>query len=94
MSSSSKGEQNTERSAVTGASPELENEPLSGQAPDDSAGKRGHGAHGARGPGEHVDESLSKPDMSRGSDRGGSGAWGGAASGGSVIDKRGPTKGG
>jgi hypothetical protein len=92
--SSSKGEQNTPRSAVTGTSSNLENEPLSDVAPDDSAGKRGHGAHGAGGstPAERVDETLSKPDMSKGSDRGGSGSWGDAASGGSTIDKRGPRK--
>jgi hypothetical protein len=89
---SSKGEQNTPRSAVTGAGSDLENQPLGDLAPDDSAGKRAHGAHGSTGPAEHVEETLTKPDMSKGSDRGGSGAWGDAASGGSVIDKRGPKK--
>jgi hypothetical protein len=32
------------------------------------------------------------PDVANGSDRGGSGSWGAAPAGGSVIDKRGPEK--
>ena len=34
--------------------------------------------------------STPAPDASKGSDRGGNAGWGGAPSGGSVIDKRGP----
>ena len=56
----------------------------------DSASRRGHGAHGkgVGGKEERVDPAAPTPDFSKGSDRGGSSGWGGAASGGSVIDKR------
>jgi hypothetical protein len=85
-----KGE-NVERSRVTGMSENRENEPLSDVAPDDSAGKRGHGAHGSRGytPAEHAEAAHPEPDRTKGTDRGSAG-WGSAASGGSTIDKRGP----
>jgi hypothetical protein len=59
----------------------------------DSAAHRGHGAHGKHGEREeHVDPTTPKPDFSKGTDRGGSAAWGSERSGGSVIDKRGPDK--
>jgi hypothetical protein len=55
----------------------------------DSAAKRGHGAHGKGDEREeHVDPSVPRPDFSKGTDRGGSAAWGGEASGGSTFDKR------
>jgi hypothetical protein len=61
----------------------------------DSASHRGHGAHGSHGLGgggreEHEDPAPPTPDISKGSDRGGSSGWGGAPSGGSVVDKRSP----
>jgi hypothetical protein len=88
---SSKGEQNTPRSDVAGMSPERANRPLSDVAPEDSAGMRGHGAHGSGGrhPAEHVDEVATEPDLTKEGARGSAG-WGSAASGGSTIDKRGP----
>src|SRR5438132_13170109 len=61
-------------------------------AADDSAGQRGHGAHG-KGVGfkeERFDEGTPKPDFTKGTDRGGSAAWGSEGSGGSVHDKRKP----
>jgi hypothetical protein len=59
----------------------------------DSAGQRGHGAHGKHGEREErVDPATPTPDFSKGTDRGGSAAWGSERSGGSVIDKRGPDK--
>jgi hypothetical protein len=59
----------------------------------DSAAKRGHGAHG-KGDGreEHIDPQVAKPDFTKGTDRGGSAAWGGEAAGGSTFDKRGKKK--
>ena len=57
----------------------------------DSAAQRGHGAHGKRGaPEERVDPATPTPDFAKGTDRGGSAAWGSERSGGSVIDKRSP----
>jgi hypothetical protein len=58
----------------------------------DSAAHRGHGAHGkgVGGREEHEDPAAPTPDISKGSDRGGNSGWGGAPSGGSVIDKRSP----
>ena len=56
----------------------------------DSAARRGHGAHGKRGEREErVDPAAPTPDFTKGTDRGGSAAWGSERSGGSVIDKRG-----
>ena len=55
----------------------------------DSAAKRGHGAHGKGDDREErVDPSTPKPDFTKGTDRGGSSAWGGEAAGGSTFDKR------
>jgi hypothetical protein len=87
---SKKGE-NVHRSDETGMSPERENRPLSDVAPDDSAGRRGHGAHGSSGhtPAERTDDVAVEPDMTKEGGRGSDG-WGSAQSGGSVIDKRGP----
>jgi hypothetical protein len=57
----------------------------------DSAAQRGHGAHGKHGEREErVDPVTPAPDFSKGTDRGGSAAWGSERSGGSVIDKRAP----
>jgi hypothetical protein len=55
----------------------------------DSADQRTHGAHG-RGRGEEQlnEDADIEPDTSKSSDRGGSGGWGSASSGGSVVDKR------
>lgn len=64
------------------------------EAMNDSADARTHGAHGG-GRSAHddrVDEAPPKPDVTRGSDRGGSGGWGSEGAGGSVVDKRGPKK--
>jgi hypothetical protein len=60
----------------------------------DSAAQRAHGAHGrgVRSQEEKVDPTTPVPDSAKGSDRGGSAAWGSEASGGSVIDKRPPAK--
>ena len=59
----------------------------------DSAPKRGHGAHGAGDDvEERMDRDLPKPDSSKGTDRGGSSAWGTERSGGSSFDKRSPDK--
>lgn len=59
----------------------------------DSAVARGHGAHGSGDDREErLDPANSKPDFSKGSDRGGSGAWGSERSGGSTFDKRSPDK--
>lgn len=89
---SGSGDQNTPKSAIAGAGPELENEPLSHSAPDDSAGKRGHGAHGSKGinPAERVDAAAVEPDGTKSANLRGSDGWGSAGSGGSTIDKRGP----
>ena len=64
------------------------------QTVGDSAAKRAHGAHGrgVRSQEERVDETAPKPDFAKGSDRGGSAAWGSESSGGSVIDKRPPER--
>ena len=64
------------------------------QTVGDSAGKRAHGAHGrgVRGQEEKVDPVTPAPDSAKGTDRGGSAAWGSEASGGSVIDKRPPER--
>jgi hypothetical protein len=88
---SKKGE-NVHRSDVTGMSSERENSPLSDVAPEDSAGKRGHGAHGSRGhtPAERAEDETASPDGANGYDRG-TGGWGSEGSGGSTIDNRGPT---
>ena len=40
--------------------------------------------------GEPAEEPTPEPDATKGSDRGGSTAWGSEGSGGSVIDKRSP----
>ena len=87
------GNENTPRSAERGTSPERDNRPLSDVAPDDSAAKRGHGAHGRSGhaPEERQDPTPTEPDGTRATERGlGSSGWGSGASGGSTIDKRGP----
>lgn len=58
----------------------------------DSAGARGHGAHG-KGVGMHeerADPATPEPDLTKGSDRGGSAGFDGTRAGGSVIDKRSP----
>jgi hypothetical protein len=60
----------------------------------DSAGRRGHGAHG-KGVGAHeerFDEDSPKPDFSKSTDRGGASAWGAERSGGSTFDKRSESK--
>jgi hypothetical protein len=89
--SSTKGDQNTPKSRVTGASPDSENRPLSDVAPDDSAAQRGHGSHGTHGrePEERVDPTAAEPDLTKNVGRG-SGGWGNETSGGSTFDKRGP----
>jgi hypothetical protein len=58
---------------------------------NDSADAKGHGAHG-RGRGEEKIDThpRSEPEIVKGSDRGGSAAWGSESSGGSVIDQRPP----
>ena len=87
------GKENTERSNERATSPERDNRPLSDAAPEDSAGLRGHGAHGRSGhtSEERVDPTANEPDGTKASERGlGSGSWGNAASGGSSFDKRGP----
>jgi hypothetical protein len=90
------GNDNTPRSAERGMSPERDNRPLSDAAPDDSADKRGHGAHGrfGRTPEGRVDPWVSEPDgTNAATERGlGSSGWGSEASGGSTIDKRRPDK--
>ena len=55
----------------------------------DSAGQRAHGTHGrgTRGQEEKVDPAVPEPDLSKGSDRGGSAGWGSEGAGGSTIDK-------
>jgi hypothetical protein len=65
-----------------------------GQTAGDSAGQRAHGVHGrgVRGQEEKVDPATPSPDSAKGTDRGGSAAWGSEASGGSVIDKRPPER--
>ncbi|MFL5561373.1 MAG: hypothetical protein ACJ79K_07865 [Gemmatimonadaceae bacterium] len=65
-----------------------------GQTAGDSAGQRAHGVHGrgVRGQEEKVDPATPIPDAAKGSDRGGSAAWGSESSGGSVIDKRPPER--
>jgi hypothetical protein len=86
---------NTPFSSETGMSPERENRPLSDVAPDDSAAKRGHGAHGSRSheSEERADPAAAEPDGTRATERGrGSAGWGNAASGGSTFDKRSPNK--
>lgn len=64
------------------------------QTVGDSAASRAHGAHGrgVRSQEEKVDETSPQPDFAKGSDRGGSAAWGSESSGGSVIDKRPPER--
>ena len=64
------------------------------QTVGDSADKRAHGAHGrgVRSQEEKVDPATPVPDSAKGTDRGGSAAWGSEASGGSVIDKRPPER--
>jgi len=64
------------------------------QTVGDSAAQRAHGAHGrgVRSQEEKVDPATPVPDSAKGSDRGGSAAWGSEASGGSVIDKRPPER--
>jgi hypothetical protein len=87
------GNENTERSNERGLSAERDNRPLSDVAPEDSASRRGHGAHGRGGhtSEERIDPAANEPDGTNESQRGlGSGAWGNAASGGSTFDKRGP----
>ena len=87
------GNDNTPRSSERGTSSERENRPLSDVAPEDSAARRGHGAHGSGGhtPEERLDATVSEPDGTTATDRGlGSAGWGNAASGGSTVDKRGP----
>ncbi len=57
---------------------------------DDSASKRGHGAHGrGHGSEEKLDPDVSQPDSAKGSERGSSG-WGSESAGGSTFDKRPP----
>ena len=64
------------------------------QTAGDSAAQRAHGAHGrgVRSQEEKVDPTTPVPDSAKGTDRGGSAAWGSEASGGSVIDKRPPER--
>ena len=64
------------------------------QTAGDSAAQRAHGAHGrgVRSQEERVDPTAPEPDSAKGTDRGGSAAWGSEASGGSVIDKRPPER--
>ena len=57
--------------------------------PDNSADPRAHGTHGRGGSEERRDDRPApEPDVSDGSNRGGSAAWGSESSGGSTIDKR------
>ena len=42
--------------------------------------------------GEQEEQAPPEPDITRGSDRGGSAGWGSEGAGGSVIDKRSPKK--
>ena len=65
-----------------------------GHTAGDSAGQRAHGVHGrgVRGQQEKVDPATPIPGAAKGSERGGSAAWGSEASGGSVIDKRPPER--
>ncbi len=57
---------------------------------NDSAPKRGHGAHGrGRGDEEKLDPAVSQPDSAKGTERGSAG-WGSESSGGSTFDKRPP----
>jgi len=42
--------------------------------------------------GEPAGQATPEPDVTKGSDRGGSAGWGNEGSGGSVIDKRSPKK--
>jgi len=89
------GNDNTERSNERGMSEDRDNRPLSDVAPEDSASRRGHGAHGRSGhtPEERVDATANEPDGTKATERGlGSGSWGNAASGGSTFDKRAPNK--
>jgi hypothetical protein len=89
------GKDNTQRSNERGMSPERDNRPLSDVAPEDSAARRGHGAHGRGGhtSEERLDPTAGEPDGTRATDRSlGSGGWGNAASGGSTFDKRSPNK--
>jgi hypothetical protein len=89
------GNENTSRSAERGMSSERDNRPLSDVAPEDSAARRGHGAHGRSGhtPEERVDATANEPDGTAATERGlGSSGWGNEASGGSTVDKRGPEK--
>jgi hypothetical protein len=59
----------------------------------DSADQRAHGTHGrGRGEEQRFDDEASTPPFSKGTDRGGSDAWGNASSGGSTFDKRSPEK--
>ena len=64
------------------------------QTAGDSAARRAHGTHGrgVRSQEEKVDPTTPEPDSAKGTDRGGSAAWGSEASGGSVIDKRPPQR--
>ena len=61
----------------------------------DSADKKGHGAHGTKGFGQEqrVDDADVEPDMAADTESSGTrgdAGWGDQASGGSVIDKRKP----
>jgi len=61
----------------------------------DSADKKGHGAHGTSGFGQEqrVDDADVEPDMTADTESSGTrgdAGWGDQASGGSVIDKRKP----
>jgi hypothetical protein len=63
----------------------------------DSADKKGHGAHGTSGFGQEqrVDDADVEPDMTADTESGGTrgdAGWGDQASGGSVIDKRKPNR--
>lgn len=60
---------------------------------EQEANRRGEGIQ-ARAAGEQEGgaDTTPTPDVSKGSDRGGSAGWGGAPSGGSVIDVRAPKK--
>jgi hypothetical protein len=42
--------------------------------------------------GDQAEQAVPESDAARGSDRGGSAGWGSEGAGGSVIDKRSPTK--
>ena len=60
------------------------------EAGTDSAGQRGHGAHGkgVQGREEHDDAPTPTAPSAKGSDRGGDSGWDGGRAGGSVVDKR------